>query len=215
MKHRELPMMRKNVCLALLATLALPAVADDYVSSFGFKFSLTSDWLVLTPGEVAKLFKRQSLAGVSSVLGDQENATAVLQRVKAGNVEFFFDRKHSTNDFKNNISVQLMPDGKPPNEAAARELCQAMPRQLPTVIGAPVKIRHCGLKRANAVPYMAYEYFVPSQGVSIVQHEIADLGGAVLVLVGGSNDQGLRNTRATQEALTAAITAHVNTRRAP
>lgn len=199
--------MKKNLVAVFFALLSVPALATDYVSSFGYAFNLPQEWLILTPGEVDKQFSGENMARLATEVGGQEKAEAIVESLKGGNVEFFVLRSHATPEFQNNISTQQVDSGEAASAAAVKKLCKALPARLPEEIGIAVKVKQCGAQTLNGVRFVTYAYFLPSQGVTIVQHHIPYRAGKALVLIAGANAKGLPEVQKALASLDAAITA--------
>lgn len=190
------------VLLALAAFFVLPACAADYRSKFGYAFQLSDDWVVLTYGELIKLAGEatpQSL-GLTGVEPTELKQTPA--KVKSGQVEFYFDRKHSTQAWNNNISVQLAP-ARSASIAELAKTCPSLGAQLRGTYGPSTRMAECGRRVQSGVEYLAYEYVIATEGVTIVQYEIPYAAQGTLVIVGGSNAQGLKDLKAAQEHLAA------------
>jgi len=192
--------MKKLLLLLVIGIASAQAGAAEYRSSFGFPFELSSDWLVLTPGEVTKLYRDETLDSLD-IDADPATVRGILERVKQGEIEFYFDRKHSTKDFKNNISVQLMQGTRSYTAAAAREVCRLLPEELPRVFGSPVEVSSCGPGEMHGIRFLTYAYFVPAQKVHVVQYEIPYLSDTTLVLVGGAHPAALDDLKSAQASI--------------
>ncbi|HAS53206.1 MAG TPA: hypothetical protein DCS42_03255 [Nitrospiraceae bacterium] len=197
--------MRKYVLTLLLLVMPAPGPAAEYQSTFGFPFELSKDWLVLTSKEAAGKFGTETLKSLGLEYGDQENMKAVLERVKTGKVEFYFDRKYSTKDFNKNISVQLMEGGQQPTAKAAQDACASLPDEAARLFGGPVKMKSCGIAELQGITYVAYEYEVPTLATSVIQTEIPFTAGMSIIVVGGSNKAGLEHVRKAHEQITRSI----------
>lgn len=191
----------KQLMFMVMLVVSLKAHAADYRSNYGFSFQLPAEWLVLTPAQVQKTYQGESLKSMELAIGDRATFEAVLQKVKAGEVEYFFDRKYSTREFKNNISVQLMPPRPETPDQIAKDSCPSLAMSLRGLYGAEVKVTSCGIQTLAKVPFVAYEYRVPSQGVNVIQFEIPFGPKGTLILVGGSNDAGLAHVRVAQTSI--------------
>lgn len=192
--------MKKLLLLLAIGIASAQAGAAEYRSSFGFPFELSSDWLVLTPEEVTKLYRDETLDSLD-IDADPATAQGILERVKQGEIEFYFDRKRSTKDFKNNISVQLMQGAQQYTAEAVRQVCRLLPKELPRVFGSEVEISSCGTGEMHGIRFLTYEYFVPAQQVHVVQYEMPYLSDTTLVLVGGAHPAALDHLRSAQAAI--------------
>lgn len=179
--------------MLLLTFVLLPMAvsAASYKSGYGFEFQLSDDWVVVTPERLPQ-FKDKGL-DIKAV--DKEAEQMALERVSTGKIEYYFDRKHSTKEFANNISVQgnVRVVARTPDDAKAA--CDRMPAQLKALYGDKVKVEHCGLKNINGVPYMNYEYSGAAEGVTTIQNEFQLTPNLALIVVGASEGQGLAALR--------------------
>ncbi len=190
----------KRIFFLLMIGIASQAGAAEYRSSFGFSFELPEDWLVLTPAEVAKHYRNETPESLA-IDGDQATAQGILDQVRRGEIEFYFDRKHSTKDFKNNISVQRMQGSQTYTETAVAELCRSLAEELPKVFGSKIDIASCGSAEMHGIRFMAFEYFLPAQQVHVVQYEIPFVADSTLLLVGGAHREGLERLKSAEAAI--------------
>ena len=107
-------------------------------------------------------------------------------------------------DWQNNISLQRTPARAQAPEQVAHASCPTLSTELRTALGTEVKVTSCGVRTLAGTPFVAIEYRVPAKDVSIVQYEIPFGFLGTPALVGGSNDAGLANLRATQAAIAVA-----------
>lgn len=198
----------KRLLFLLVAGIASPhAVATEYTSSFGFPFELSKDWLVLTPAEVTEIYRNETLDSLS-INADPATAQAILERVKQGEVEFYFDRKRSTKAFKNNISVQLTQGTQEYTDSAVWDICKSLHEDLPEVFGSGVRISSCGSGEMHGIRFLVFEYVLPPQKAHVVQYEIPFVSGTTLLLVAGAHPSALDHVRAAQTSLVDRITRY-------
>lgn len=200
--------------VTLLLLMPATGLAAEYQSTFGFPFELSKDWLVLTSKEAAGKFEAESLKSLGLEFGDQENMKSVLEKVKSGKVEFYFDRKHSTKDFNNNISVQLADGGEQPTAQDANEACASLPGEAAGLFGSPVKMKRCGIAEHEGIKYIAYEYEVPKLAMSVIQSELPFLAGTSIIVASGSNTAGLEHVRKAHEQITRSIISYASAAKA-
>jgi len=201
----------KGIFFVLLsAFVSVNVNAQEFRSSFGFPFELSKDWLVVTPKDASAQFEAETLKSLHMEAGDQDNAEAILERVKAGNVEFYFDKKYSKKNFTNNISAQLLPGVQIQTIDNVKATCTSLPKELQLLHGDVVLIKKCALSKSNGIQYIAYEYSLSRMDVAIVQREIPYLSNTTLILVGGSNSDGLRALMSAEDNIAASITKFVS-----
>ena len=97
----------KKILFALLIILALSniTVAQEYQSSYGFTINVPSHWLVLTPDELKNNpdlfdFETADFGGMDKTLVKQ-----VINKIKTGNVEVYFNQNTSNMTFSDNINI--------------------------------------------------------------------------------------------------------------
>ncbi len=180
-----------RVLVLTVAMLPLAASAASYKSGYGFKFELPDYWVVVTPDRLAQ-FKDKGL-GIKAMNDEAEQQA--LKRVATGKIEYYFDPKHSTKAFADNISVQGNVRAIAQTADDAKAACDRMPAQLKALYGDKVKVERCGLQKVNGVVYMDYEYSGAAAGVNTVQNEFQLTPNLALILVGASGGTGLAAMR--------------------
>lgn len=191
--------------LLMFVLLPMTASAATYKSGYGFEFELPDDWVVLTPERLPQ-FKDKGL-GIEAM--NQEAERAAFERVSTGRIEYYFDRAHSKKEFVSNISVQGNVRAVARTSTDAKEACQRMPKQLKALYGDKVKVEQCGLKEANGVPYMDYEYSGAAPGVMTIQNEFQLTPNLALIVVGASQDAGLASLREGLNNVVQGIGSHI------
>ncbi|MCP5268041.1 MAG: hypothetical protein H6943_03265 [Zoogloeaceae bacterium] len=189
------------VSFVICVVIASSATAAEYQSHFGYSIQMSDDWLVLTPNEVAKFSADTTPQSIGLSGVPQAELQATLEQVKSGQVEFYFDRKYSTRNWNNNISAQMKPARGESIKELAKQ-CPGLTSQIRAVYGPSTKVTKCGEKTTSGVAYLAYEYEIPSERITIIQHEIPYGLRGTLILVGGSNPQGLKQLKSAQDHVT-------------
>jgi hypothetical protein len=179
--------------------------AADYKSVFGFSLKMSDDWLILSSREMEKIDSVESLDRLNLLAVDKTVAAAVLNDIKSGKVEFLFDKKFSSNDFRNNISIQSKPMAKMPSGQDIRQICSSIPQHLATLYGSAVSMSRCGSYLSNNTRYIAYDYYVPAEKIHVLRYMIP-FRKDTLVVVSASNEAGLEHVRATQKLLLTEVT---------
>lgn len=201
--------------LLLVVFLVWPiqTMAAQYRSAFGFPFTLSGNWEVLTPKAVAARYKGKSLKSLGLHFGDNMPANAILQHIKHGDVEYYFDKTYSSQSVTNNISVQLIPAGATPTESAVRAECKTLPRRLRAVYGQGTRVESCRFFKNNGVAYFGYEYQPANsqaKGVTIIQRQIPYLSNTEVQLVGASNEAGLSHMRKAVQEIALSVTRYAS-----
>jgi len=202
-------MQRLLFAVILLASVPLGATAAEYKSSFGFTFKLSGDWLVMTPAEVSKEYEGKTLESMDLGGVDQTMAAEILEKVKTGEVEYYFDKSSFGSEFTNNISTLLMGGGQIPTPESVKALCPTAKSELENVYHEPVKMTYCRYAKANGVPYLAFEYLLTKTKMTVVQREVPYLPNAKLVVVGAAKGSGLDTVRKTTDSIAMDVTKYV------
>jgi hypothetical protein len=188
--------MKKPYLTLLLLAFSVGAHAREYKSFFEFKVDLTDDWLVLPPGEAANIEGVDSMESIGlPATADKENFSRILKRLRNGEIEYYLDKKYSTGDSNNNVSVQIVPDGMAPSLDEIEEGCKSLVGDLEKVFSSKVDIASCGPKTLGGITFIAYEYRVVALPTHAIQYEIPLHGLFRVVIVGGSNLAGLDAVR--------------------
>jgi len=184
-------------------------------SSFGFSAEMPDDeWFVVGPKEVAKLSQNESLdsLGVQKI-PDDELLGEILEKVKSGNIEFFYDGRYIRSDFKNHVSAQLdeplVFDSVEEMRTSFDEQCASLPEELSAMYGEAVELHSCQLAAMNERAIFHHAYTLSSQKITIINEQIPVNSNYSIIFVGGSgnDNEGLYRVRAAQQALVEAATA--------
>lgn len=185
-----------------------------YASYFGFQVQLPADWIALNPRDAAAANAGESVASLQIAdFSDPSNLASILDRVKAGEVEFYYDRTTLDEENKNNVSAQLVDnDWGALTDEQARDICSDLSSQLsPVFSNNPVAVHSYGMTRSNGIDYIAMEYSVPASSYHVVQYELPFKNGKRLVIVGGTFESGrpLQRVKEMQNVIAKAATAFV------
>lgn len=187
--------------------------ADVQVTSqFGFSATVPDGWFVLSPQNIAKANKDETVKSLG-ISGSADPAVLddILNHVKGGNIEFYYDSQYVNKEFKNNVSVQLGPPLQFNSMEEVNQECESLPRQLKQLFGEPVKLHSCQLVKANGWPVFHHAYTVASQNLTIINETVHVNQDYSVIFVGGSanNTDGLHRVRAAQQSLIDAIIKHL------
>lgn len=198
-------MLKKFAFIIFGLCLSFMVGAEEYRSAFGYSINLPSSWIVLSPQTVKKAYKSENLSSLGLESVDRETALEILEKVKSGQVEFYFDKAFSTPAFKNNISVQIADGEIIHNTKELKVTCDAVPEELSRIFKTKIALKQCALKSFGSTKYSVVEYSGSLPGLTTIQNEFALDKNKKLVVVGGSNDAGLAHLRVAQSALVKSI----------
>ena len=195
-----------------IAALSLSqlSIADVHITSqFGFSATIPDGWFVISPQTVAKANENETTEslGISNT-ADPAVLEEILNHVKGGNIEFYYDSRYLSKDFKNHVSAQLGPPLQFISLEEVNDECQSLPSQLKQLFGEAVQLHSCQLVKANGWPVFHHAYTVASQNLTVINETVHVNQDYSVIFVGGSaNDSdGLRRVRAAQQSLIDAIT---------
>lgn len=186
-------------------------------SSFGFSAEMPDDeWFVLGPKEVAEANSGESLESLGvPKIPDQELLEALFEKVRSGNIEFFYDGKYIASDYKNHVSAQLSAplvfNSVEEMKTGWDEQCASLPEELGEMFGEPVKIHSCQLLPMNGRAVFHHAYTLTTQGITIINEQFPVNSQYSMMFVGGSgnDNEGLQRVRAAQQALVESATAYL------
>lgn len=186
-------------------------------SSFGFSAEMPDDeWFVLGPKEVAKANSGETLESLGvQKIPDQELLEALFEKVKSGNIEFFYDGKYIASDYKNHVSAQLSAplvfDSVEEMQAEWDKQCASLPDDLGEMFGETVRLHSCQLLPMNGRAVFHHAYTLTSQGITIINEQIPVNSQYSMMFVGGSGNgnEGLQRVRAAQQALVESATGYL------
>ncbi len=207
--------MMREVSLKLIVLigslcLALTVQAQTVVQSrFGFSVELPKDWFMLDSASLAKASQDVNDPRVLNTTNSAavRELNSMLERVKSGDTEAFYDNLYLNKEYKNHITVQKNAPFQITSVQQVKSECDALPNELKRLFGQGIRVLSCQLGATNGRPVFHYAYRLP-QGITIIQENTPVNSEYSVVFVGGSgNDQeGLRRLRATQQLLLNGLT---------
>ena len=176
---------------------------------------LSDDWLIVTPETMATANNAETLKSLGLVgPGDAQNLNSILERIKSGEIEFYYERSSLNRELKNHISAQLVQHRDEVTPDDVKAACEEIPGQLPAVYGTEIVMGACSMETENGISFLAYEYSIPAQSVHVIQYELPFGDESTLVVVGGVVDTGSINlVRAAQRQVIKSATDFVSKNR--
>ena len=159
-----------------------------FASSFGFSVDLDTGWVLLTPDRVTDSAAALTAATLGVPDMSQPELNEIVERIKTGQVEFYFDSVLSVPDLTNNVSVQLRDgtqDYGPASESEISALCASMPKELEALWGTPVDVRGCKVVSSNGKAGLAYTYVIAANNMFVMQYELPFGASQTALVVGG------------------------------
>ena len=182
-------------------------------SQFGFSATLQDGWFVLSPQKIAEANKNET----AKSLGIQDTVDSmvlneILESVKGGNIEFYYDKNYIDKEYKNHVSVQLSAPLQFSSMDEVTKECEAIPDQLNKLFGEKIDFLSCQLLPSNGRAVFYHAYTVVSQSLTIIQETIPVNQNYSIVFVGGSanNIEGLHRVRAAQQSLVDSVTSYLS-----
>lgn len=158
----------------------------------------------MSPKKLADANKDETLEtlGISETV-DKNAFDEILEKVKSGNIEFYYDKKYFHKEFKNNISVQISSPLVFTSMQEVNQACEGIPAELEKIFGEPVKLHSCKYVKLNGWPVFHHAYSVPSQNLTIINENVHVNKQYSIMFVGGSGNgmEGLHRSRAVQQTL--------------
>jgi len=165
--------MRRYTLVVLLIFIAItPAYGKEYQSSFSFTVDIPEHWLVLTSQELKENpdlfdFDKKEFGNV-----DKNLLKDVVNKVKSGQAEVYFNQKTSDSSFSENINVIKQIGKIPGNNTQLREVCNLLPKQLSSYFGRKIKLYQCKLVDINNLKSLFLEFDGVIEGTRSIQYQI-------------------------------------------
>lgn len=203
--------MKRAIFAALfLLFTSVVASAADYRSSFGFPFSLPSDWVVLTQKTLSGQYKDTSFSSIGIPNNRPELEKQLRRIVNSGQAEAYFEKEYSNATLTNSIIVQLSPGALELTDANVKQACADLPKDAAAANqGRPVKVKFCGLKESHGIRYAESEYTVPGSNVTTVSRHIPYLVNGSLEIDANSNNEGLPTVARNSGNVVSSITRYL------
>jgi len=182
---------------------------NSLTSQFGFTSTLPDGWFLLTPESVEKTFsgETQKSLGIPEHV-DKSTMSGIFEKIKGGNIEFYYDKNYLHNQYQNHVSAQL---GEPIVFTSMDEIkkeCDEIPAQLKKLYGEPVNLLACTAVPSNNRLVFSIAYDLDSMNLTIIHEKVQVNNKYSIEFVGGSaNDMaGLKRVRAAQQILVDSVT---------
>ena len=165
--------MRRYILVVLLILIAVtPVYGKEYQSSFGFTVDIPGYWLVLTRQELKENpdlfdFDKKAIGNI-----DKNLLENVVNEIKSGRVELYFNQKTSDSNFADNINVAKQIGKLPENNTQLREVCDMLPEQLSSYFGRKIKGYQCKFKNINGLRSLLLEFDGVIEGTRSIQYQI-------------------------------------------
>lgn len=175
--------MRRYILVVLLVFTAItPVYGKEYQSSFGFTLDIPTHWLVLTSKELKENpdlfdFSKKKFANMDkNLLRDVEN------RVKSGQVEYYFNQRTSTSSFADNINAMKQIGRIPENNTQLREVCDSASKELSSYFGRKIEVYQCKLVDINNLKSLFFEFDGAIEGTRNIQYQIQKSPGVQILM---------------------------------
>lgn len=202
----------KNILFILMLFSPLSFADVNLASQFGFSSTLPDGWFVLSPEQLKEKTTNEDLKslGIPETI-DKTTLSELFNKIKGGDVEYYYDENYLNKDNKNHFSVQVGPPIYYTSMDEVNQDCADMPAQLKALYGEVVEIFVCSLESSSGRPYFHLAYKVPSIGMSIMHDTIFVNKRYSFEVVGASaNDiAGLKRLIAAQQGMIDSISSHL------
>ena len=193
--------------ILVAALCASTARAGDFSSRFGFGISVPEVWQVLSQSEVADnagVFSGETpndaMAGVPASMRE-----AVVDRIRAGELEIFYRRDGVTDGFVDNVNVMTQQTNLPSDRPQIDQLCRLLPAEFSRVFGRPIGMERCEVREraARRALYLQFDGAIP--GTTTLQYQLQRQRGETLVLTATAADANLPRMLGEFEQMVASI----------
>lgn len=143
--------------ITLLIFVSL-ASGETYQSFFGFSINIPPHWLIMSGEEIKKnpdLFDFDNKVFKSV---DKNTFQQIKNQAAQGKTELYFNQKTSDNYFSDNINVFKEIGRIPQNNSEMKKYCDNSPSEFAKILGKPVKIYSCELRKISGLNAIYIEY---------------------------------------------------------
>ncbi len=191
--------MKRILVMSLTALMAASAaVAKEYQSSFGLRFSAPDNWLVVTKPELAS---NPALAAGQSGSIDPE----LRAKIESGSVEFLYDRTTSDATFSDNVNLRVGRGTVPGNEDAVKAECARYGQALAKVAGRPLAVARCEVRDLGTSKTLYVEYEGRTAGTVTIQYQLVRPDGKLVFVTATCKRATLDKFRPEFEAIVQSI----------
>lgn len=186
-------------------------------SSYGFEVQLPQGWVMLGPREASRKATALSPADFGLAKVSQKVLGEYLERAKTETIEFYLDALLSTEEFTNNISVQLEQGSQDYSHYSTADVgafCEQLGPSLEKVWSTPINTKGCDVVPSNGSAVLAFSYVIPARNMFVIQYEIPYDSTHTMVVVGSGRlgkDVAAR-VQSTTKAIATSITGRANER---
>jgi hypothetical protein len=183
------------------------ARAGDFSSQFGFGISVPDVWLVLSQNEVADNAEllsgerpNEAIAAVPASMRE-----AVVDRIRAGELEIFYRQESVTDGFVDNVNVMTQATNLPASRPQVDQLCRLLPAEFSRVFGRPIGMDRCEVREraARRALYLQFDGAIP--GTTTLQYQLQRQRGETLVLTATATNANLPRMLGEFEQMVASI----------
>jgi len=188
-------MRRYTLIVLVISILITPVYGKEYQSSFGFTVDIPEHWLVLTRQELKDNPDLFDLDNKQFGNVDKNLLKKVVEEIKLGRVEFYFNLETSDIGFSDNINVGKGVGRVPENNNQLRKVCDMLPEQLSSYFGRRVRVYQCRLKDVNGLGSVFLEFDGMLEGTTSIQYQIQKSPGVQLVITATCKNTSLETIR--------------------
>lgn len=157
--------------IALFCFFSSVALAST-TSHFKFTVDLPEDWILISPEILAVANNSETLESLGiPEQYDKQISEHILNKIKSGKIEFYFDKNYLGSDYQNNVSIQLdspiLFSSLDELKAFAATECEGLPDALKEQFGEVPVMHACGLNSVNGMVVFSQSYTIQSENVVI------------------------------------------------
>ena len=174
----------KKILFTLLIFLALSNItfAKEYQSSYGFSIDVPEYWLVLTPNELKNNpdlfdFENADFGGLDKTLLKQ-----VINKIKTGNIEVYFNQNTSDIEFSDNINIIKQIGRIPVSRNETSKFCNDFEGQLSQYFGRKINLYQCKTVTINNNHFFISEFDGAMQGTKSIQYQFNKSPNVLIII---------------------------------
>lgn len=190
MKTQRRYIMKKIISVLLIFFTSLSITyAKEYESSYGFSINVPENWLVLTPSEIKNNPDLFDFENTDFGKIDKNVLKQVINKIKAGNVELYFNQNTSDYTFSDNINIIKQIGRLPTTIDEVNKQCNDIGLQLSQYFGRKINVYQCKTTTINNNTFFLLEFDGAINGTRSIQYQFQKSPSVIIIITSSSKNK--------------------------
>lgn len=182
--------MRKIILGVLIFLAAINITfAKEYESNYGFNINVPEHWLVLTQAELKENPDLFDFGNTDFGNIDKNLLKQVINKIKTGNTEVFFNQNTSDLTFSDNINI-IKQIGKMPTDVNdVKKQCNELHNLLSQYFGRKINLYQCKTTTINNKMFFLSEFDGAISGTRSIQYQFQKSPSILIIITSTSKNK--------------------------